>query len=194
MDLGIGTYNQVYNIENFDAQYEGVLNRRLWPIPALVLNTSATGVLSGVVGTLAVRVFTGGDLIEATTSTFAAAGIQVGQLFALSGDGYTTFYEVKYFVSTTLAVVTAVSAVTATAQSVKAKMFYDIINIEYRTQVTTAGAAIGEFAEKSVMIATPAIDAGATNLATNSTEGAAIVAILNPWMASTPLAPTAITI
>jgi hypothetical protein len=194
MDLGIGTYQQIYNLENFDYQYEGALNRRLWPIPALSLNTSSAGIISGAVGTLAVRVFTGGDLIEATTSSFSAAGIQVGQLIALSGDSYVTYYEVKYFVSSTLAVVTEVSTVTATAQSVKAKCFYDVINIEYQTLVVTPGANVGEFALKSITIATPAIDAGETNLANMSTEGAALVAILNPWMSSTPLAPATIAI
>ncbi len=194
MDLGNGTYQQIYNLENFDYQYEGVLNRRLWPIPVLSLNTSSAGIISGAVGTLAGRIFLGGDLIEATTSTFSAAGIQVGQLIALSGDSYTTYYEVKYFVSTTLAVVTSVSTVTATAQTFKAKLWYDVINIEYTTVITTPGAAIGEFANKSLMIATPAIDAGETNLANMSTEGAALISILNPWMSSTPLAPTTITI
>jgi len=47
---GEGTYNEIYNKENFEYQYEGLSNRRLWPAQTPKLKVSSTAILAGATG------------------------------------------------------------------------------------------------------------------------------------------------
>lgn len=184
-DPGSGNYNQVYNIENYDYQYEGVLNRNTWPIPALDYSSVAAEITSApilptVTGT------TGDDVV--TFSATVAAILNVGDNIVISG----VTYKIKYFISANVAVLTSelLSSPGATAVAVKYK--YDLIVIEFNDSINTPTGVVA-VANKSVVIAVPAINAlgGYNSL---STAGTNIKAILDAWMATTPKAFPAITI
>ena len=186
--IGSGTYNATYNKENFYFQYEGVLNRVKHPIPTLDYLTNKNGVVSGTIAAFTSATVTGED-----TVTFSAASnvqLPAGSLVTLDGVAY----EIKYYISATVAVITAVATTTNLAGLVTATAFYDNYVIEFTDVTTTPGANVGQFAKKVIVIAVPAIDAGATIMTTVSTEGAAVEAILNPYLASTPGAFAAITL
>ncbi len=190
MDPGNGTYNQVYNKENFFFGYEGVLNRTLWPVPTLSYLTLAAGYQSGAF-TLTAATITGEDTV--TFSASVATQLFAGQSVTL--DGVT--YEIKYMVSTTVAVLTSAATTTAPTGAVTAKAFYDIINITVRDLSIQDGAGVGQFSLKTIVIATPAIIAGGTGntvMTTPSAEGQDLMDILNGWMTTTPLAPAVIAI
>lgn len=181
---GEGTYNYIYNKENFDYQYEGLSNRRLWPAQSVSFNVSPTGYLTAAI----VPTVTG--VVNEDTVTFSAnvsAIIRVGELVELNGN----MYEVKYFISTTVAVLTVSIPAIGAGSAVKLKYFYSILILEFTDNSFTSGADLISVARKSVYIATPAIDAGAayTAIATGSTEGASLLSKLNTWLATTPAAP-----
>lgn len=181
---GEGTYKWVYNYEKYLYQYEGLQNLRLWPAQTQSLNASSTGALSAAI----VPTVTG--TISEDTVTFSAsvaAILRVGELVELGG----VMYEIKYFISTTVAVLTTVLSAGLVAAAAKLKMFYDTITIEFNDTSFTTGPDTVSLARKSVYICTPAINAGQAYTA-NSTEKAALIASLNPWLASTPVAPTAL--
>lgn len=180
---GEGTYKWVYNYEKYLYQYEGLQNLRMWPAQTQSLNASSTGALSAAVATV-----TGTASEDTVTfSASVAAILRVGELVELGG----VMYEIKYFVSTTVAVLTTVLSAGLVAAAAKLKMFYDIITIEFNDTSFTTGPDTVSLARKSVYICTPAINAGQVYTA-NSTEKAALIASLNPWLASTPAAPTAL--
>jgi hypothetical protein len=181
---GEGTYNYIYNKENFDYQYEGLSNRRLWPAQSVSFNVSPTGYLTAAI----VPTVTG--VVGEDTVTFSAnvsAIIRVGELVELNGN----MYEVKYFISTTVAVLTVSVPAIPALSAAKVKYFYSILILEFTDNSFTSGADLISVARKSVYIATPAIDAGAayTAIATGSTEGASLLSKLNTWLATTPAAP-----
>ena len=181
---GEGTYNYIYNKENFDYQYEGLSNRRLWPAQSVSFNVSPTGYLTAAI----VPTVTG--VVGEDTVTFSAnvsAIIRVGELVELNGN----MYEVKYFISTTVAVLTVSVPAIPALSAAKVKYFYSILILEFTDNSFTSGADLISVARKSVYIATPAIDAGAayTAIATGSTEGASLLSKLNTWLATTPSAP-----
>jgi hypothetical protein len=186
---GEGTYNYIYNKENFDYQYEGLSNRRLWPAQSVSFNSVSTGYLSTTVGgTGNVGVTIGSDIVTFATTN---AMVRVGEAISLDG----TMYEVKYLIGTGAAssvVLTTpfVGATNATAVLLF-KYFYSILILEFTDNSFTSGADLISVARKSVYIATPAIDAGAayTAIATGSTEGASLLSKLNTWLATTPAAP-----
>lgn len=188
-DPGVGTYNLIYNQERFSTQYEGVLNYRKWPVPVQAYLASNAFFASAAI-TPTATITTGEDTVtfSAAVNT-AATDLKAGD-FILIDD---VAYEIKYFISTTVAVLTTVAAATGVGLSVKKKYQYDVFSIEYIDVVTSPGANVGAFAKKLILIATPAINAGGTINAgtTMSTEGQDLEDILNGWMTSTPLAPLA---
>lgn len=175
MSFGTGTYQEVYNMENFMFGYEGTVNRTLFPIPVLTYQASNTfynsaALLETVSGTIAE------DTI--TFSATVAYALQAGDKIVVNA----TNVEIKYFVSTTVAVLTAVLAATHVATTVKKRMQYDIVNIEFETNSRRSGTGM-ENAEQIVVIAVPAIDSGGT-YNSNSTGGADVLAALNPYFNS----------
>jgi hypothetical protein len=189
---GEGTYNYIYNKENFDYQYEGLSNRRLWPAQSVSFNVNSTPVLSLAITPTATTVL-GSDVV--TFSATVATILRPGELITLAGINY----EIKYFINTTTAVLTVPYLVTgASGVAVKVRCFYSIIVLEFNDNSFTSGADLISVARKSVYIATPAIDAGATwttfagAITAGSTEGNATSGLLkklNDWLATTPAAP-----
>lgn len=181
---GEGTYKWVYNYEKYLYQYEGLQNLRMWPAQTQSLNASSTGALSAAIvptvsGTISEDVV--------TFSASVAAILRVGELVELGG----VMYEIKYFVSSTVAVLTTVLSAGLVAAAAKLKMFYDIITIEFNDTSFTTGPDTVSLARKAIYICTPAINATQAYTA-DSTEKAALIASLNPWLASTPVAPAAL--
>jgi len=180
---GEGTYNQIYNKENFDYQYEGLSNRRLWPAQAVKFNVVNTGYLTAAIVPTVTGVV-GEDTV--TFSATVAAIIRVGELVELNGN----MYEVKYFISSTVAVLTTVVPAIAALSAVKLKYFYNYIVLTFADNSFTSGADVVAQAQKAIYIATPAINAGDayTGISAGSTEGAALLSKLNTWLATTPCA------
>lgn len=188
--LGTGTYNQVYNMENKFLGSEGVLNRRLWPIPAQAYLTASAGFLSGAF-TLTAATTVGLDLV--TFSAPTSLLLPAGSIVTLDA----VVYEIKYWNSTTVAILTAVETTTNGTGAVLGKAFYDIININVQDLTIQDGAGVGQFSRKNFFIAVPAIVVGGTGdtaMTVKSAAGVNIQAALNAWMATTPLAPAAIAI
>lgn len=187
MDYGTGVYNQVYNAENFDFGTEGVLNRRLWPIPNLTYRASSTLVTAATIAET-VDVFATADVAEFNLTV--AASLSVGQTFVIGTSNEVV--RIKYFISTTRAVLEAVVVTTAAAETAAPKLGYSIINIDFQ-DVTSGPLGVAALANKSVRIAVPAIDtAGAYN--SLSAIGTSLQTLFDAWMASTPLALPAIII
>jgi len=175
---GSGTYNQVYMMENKDLQYEGVINRRQWPIP--VLDYSAT---SALINSLAVTETVTGTISEDKV-TFSNATIAT-KIFA--GDKVTfngVQYEIKYFISTTVAILTSVLLAGQAATAVTVKGKYDLITIEFSDRINTP-TGVAATANKSVVIAVPSMQSGVI-YSTSSLAGIDVKAILDAWMATTP--------
>jgi len=181
---GEGTYNYIYNKENFDYQYEGLSNRRLWPAQQVSFNVANTGYLTAAIVPTVTGVV-GEDTV--TFSATVAAIIRPGELVELNGN----MYEVKYFISATVAVLTTVVPAIAALSAVKLKYFYNILVLEFNDNSFTSGADLISVARKSVYIATPAINAGDayTAISAGSTEGISLLSKLNTWLATTPAAP-----
>lgn len=178
--LGIGTYNQVYSMENYDLANEGIANRRMWPIPTFDYSASSTLILSAAIG-INVAGTTGEDTV--TFSSTVAAVLRAGEKVEIDGVNY----EIKYFVSATVAVLTSVLTSTFAASDVcKVRLKYDIVNIEFNDAVTTPTGVVA-VAQKSVVIAVPAINAGGAYNALSS-GGQDVKDILDAWMTSTPRA------
>lgn len=199
---GTGTYNQVYNKENFEYQYEGLSNRRLWPAQAVKFNVVNTGVLSGAV-TGAITGTTGAlsaastgalgantvtyDIVEVATSTLS---IRAGEIVSLNG----VLYEVKYVLSATKFVITTPLTAVVAAQAFLVKYFYDVIVVTFADNTFTSGADVQSLAQKAVYIATPSLNIGSTEpfaktaLSTDSfsTEGYNLLVNLGAWLAGTP--------
>lgn len=197
---GTGTYNEVYNMENFFYGYEGALNRRLWPIPNLAKLTSSTYITSGNVAAAAttptgnVSATIALDLFTVATAT---TGLRPGEIIDVNG----VQYEIKYIVSSTTFVATEVASATYSGANLKVKYLYNVLTISVSDVTFQDGAGVGQFSPKTVYIATPAIDAAAADpfdrtldSADTSAECLDLLDILNTWMASTPLAPAAVTL
>lgn len=176
MDFGVGTYDQVYNMENFDYGTEGVLNRRQWPIPSLEYKTANTFYDSAAITPTASST-AGEDKI--TFSATVAAILEAGSRIVIGS----TNYEIKYFISTTVAVATAVVA-THAAAAVKKRFQYSVISIQVTDARTTS---IGEVttSTKLIKIAFPAIAAGDAWNAV-SAIGTNLKTLFDSYMASTP--------
>jgi hypothetical protein len=186
---GTGTLEQVYTTENYNYQFEGVLNRTKWPIPTLAYLTSTSLFVSGTLAAFTSATTVGLDhvIFSATASTQLPAGSQV----VLDGVAY----EIKYYLTTTLggvgtetAILTTVETTTNATGVVVGKAGYDIYNISINDVTTGAGANMGMFSNKAIMIASPAISGAPTTMATKSASSTAIEAVLNPYMTTTPSA------
>ena len=184
-DPGNGTYNQVYAIENFDLGSEGVLNRRQWPIPSFDYSSTSAFITSS-----AITPTSNGTITQdkVTFSATVAAMLQAGDKVSIDG----VLYEIKYFISTTVAVLTTPLLTTNATGVVLLRVKYDLITIEYNDAINTPTGVVA-IANKSVIIAVPAITAGGA-YSTNSQSGTDTKAILDAWMFSTPRAFAAITI
>lgn len=182
---GSGTYNEIFTVENKDYMYEGVLNRRLWPIPVLDYSSSAT-----LINSTAITPTVSGNIGEDTVtfSATVAAIIRAGEKVSLGG----VLYEIKYFISTTIAVLTTPLVGNLSTAAVLVRLKYDVINIEFNDSINTPTGVVA-VANKSVVIAVPAINSGGAYNSL-STAGTNLVALLNGWMATTPLAPTNISL
>lgn len=177
---GVGTFAQVRNLENLNYGYEGVLNRRQWPIPELDYSSVSTYNLSAAIG-VNVAGTTGEDKV--TFSGSVAAILRAGEKVQIDSVNY----EIKYFVSTTVAVLTSVLTTTFAASDVcKVRTQYDLVNIDYNSTVNTPTGAVS-VSNKSIIIAMPALTDG---LAYNGTSAGSqdLMDILNPWMLGTPSA------
>lgn len=183
-DPGNGTYKQVYAIENFELGTEGVLNRRQWPIPSFDYSSSSTYLTSSAIAETSAGT-TGEDKV--TFSANVSAKIAAGDKVSIDG----VLYEIKYFISTTVAIVTTPLLSTNVAGAVLVRVKYDLINIEYNDAINTPTGVVA-VANKSVVIAVPAInDGGAYN--SKSAAEQDLIDILDAWMATTPRAFAAIT-
>lgn len=197
---GFGTYAQVSNMENYLAQYEGISNRRMWPAQSVTLTSSATPVTSGNVAAAATSatgnvsaVAVGDDTLTFATST---VGFRPGEIIDING----VEYEIMFIISSTVVrLATLATAVYAGGANVKVKYFYNLITLEFVDKNFTTGPDVTSEAHKSIIIATPAIDAAAADpfddagdSADTSAEGIDLLDVLNAWLASTPLAPTAL--
>lgn len=187
MDYGTGIYDAVYNNENYDYMQEGVLNRRLWPIPVLEYRASSTLITAAaIVPTVTVVILS--DL--ATFSATVAALLTVGQTFVVGTSNEVV--RIKYFVSATVAVLESPIATSEAGVTVKPKFGYSIINIDFQDSVS-GPTGVTSVAQKQVRIAVPAIDtAGAFN--SLSAIGTSLKTLFDAWMATTPSSFPAISI
>jgi len=177
MAYGSGTYNQVYTIENKDLAYEGAINRRMWPIPVFEYAATSTYLLSASI-TPTVTGTSGEDTV--TFSATVAAIIRPGEKVELGGVNY----EIKYFISTTVAVLTSPLVANLSTAAAKVRLKYDLITIEFNDSVVTPTGVVAT-ANKSVLIAVPAITAGGAYNSL-SAVGQDAKDILDAWMTSTP--------
>ena len=201
MDPGIGTYNQIFTKENYNYQFEGVLNRTKWPIPTLAYLSSSTFVTSGNVSAATtsptgnVTAVINEDVVTVATAT---TGLRPGEIIDING----VQYEIKYIqTSKSFVITTPATASYGAAANIKVKYLYNVFTITTSDVTTGAGANMGMFANKGIMIATPSIDAAAADpfdrtldSADTSAECIDLLDILNKWMTSTPLAPAAPTL
>lgn len=198
---GTGTYNQVYNMENFFFGYEGVLNRRLWPVPVLAYLTSATYTVSGNVAAAAttptgnITTVIGEDKAVVATAT---TGLRPGEQILINSVAY----EIKYILDATHFIVTVpfVASYGAGA-NLQVKYLYDIININVTDLTYQDGTGVGQLSKKNFYIAAPAIDTNAADpfdrtldSADTSAEMLSWISILDAWMVTTPGRFAAITL
>jgi len=179
MDTGIGTYDEVYNLENFDYGFEGVLNRTMWPIPVLEYKTSTAFTTSAAITPTIVVVATA-DI--ATFSATVAGIIPVGQRIVIGTS--LEVVEIKYFISGTVAVLTKPIVTSESGVTVKLNMQYSVINLSFIDNVETSIGLISR-APKQIRIAFPAIDAaGAWN--SISAIGISLKTLFDSYCASSP--------
>lgn len=179
MDTGIGTYDEVYNLENFDYGFEGVLNRTMWPIPVLEYKTSTAFTTSAAI-TPTVTVVATADI--ATFSASVANIIPVGQRIVIGTS--LEVVEIKYFISGTVAVLTKPIVTSESTVTVKLNMQYSVINLSF-TDVVETSIGVASYAPKQIRIAFPAIDtAGAYN--SISAIGISLKTLFDSYCASAP--------
>lgn len=181
---GTGTYAQIFNQENFDLQYEGVLNRRLWPVPVQAYLASNTFFNSASVVNAAI--VNGEDV-----AVFAAdmtGTLHNGEKVSIGGVNY----EIKYLIDGFTAVLTVPATATNAAAAVLKRMQYDVFNIQFTDIVTSPGAAVGQFANKVILVAVPAINAG-QDWDDISVEADSFLNEFNNWIKPLAIAPVTIT-
>jgi hypothetical protein len=178
---GVGTYNQIYSLENKCFGTEGVMNRRQWPIPVLDYSSTSAFVTSNTTSIPTVTGAINDDKV--TFSATVASIIRAGEKVTLG----TVNYEIKYFISATVAILTSTLVGGLTAANTAVRFKYDVINIEFNDAINTPTGVVA-VANKSVSIAVPAINANVTYSSgfAPSTAGLNLKAILDTWMLSTP--------
>ncbi len=174
---GEGTYQMVYNLENFSAGYEGLQNRMIFPLQTPLLNATATAQTTTIVPTAA-----GTITRDVVTFSASVAGILA------AGDKITinaaNTYEIKYFIDSTHAVVTTPLLATSVTDAVTKNQQYDMLTIKFNNPNIEATASSVD-SEQQIIIAAPAgISASAYNVQSAAVAG--LLAILNPYMASVP--------
>ncbi len=190
---GSGTYDQISTLEAKYAAYEGVTNRRLWPVPSIDPSASSSLILSAVIGVNQTGT-TGQDVV--TFASTIAAIIRPGEKVEIDSVNY----EVKYIMgdgtgvgAANAVVLTSLLTTTTAATNVtKLRLKYDTINIDVVDSIVTPTGVVAS-ANKQVIIAVPAINAGGA-YNTLSTAGTNLKALLDGWMTTTPLAPANISI
>lgn len=182
---GVGTYQQVYNAENFSFGVEGTINRTQFPINLPTAASSSTGVDSANI-TPTVTSTSGRD--ELVFSAAANGIFSAGDKVTVGG----TTYEIKFFRTSTQAIVVTTVSTTAVVSgtvgtnagaNATKKLFYDVITLNFGNRTHNTGSATDNDNLQSVMLAIPAIDSGG---AYNSigTVGTAMLAVLNPYLNS----------
>jgi hypothetical protein len=177
VDPGVGTYNSIYNLEKFNYQYEGVLNRTKFPVPTLAYLANSTGIQSASLSGITCTGTSGEDKLTVTTGNNLPAGSKI----VISGNTY----EIKYWVTSgtdVTAILTTVLLTSPSSTAIAGKAWYDVINIEVQDTVVSPGAAVNMSAKKVITIASPAIETSATDMTTASTTSSDIRTLLNAWM------------
>lgn len=173
--MGTGTYQWVYNAENTALNYEGVLNRVKFPIPVQTYQASNTFVNSAAVA----QTVTGTSGEDTVTFSAAITSILVPGDQVVFGS---TNYEIKYFISSTVAVLFVPLSTSPAAATVKKRFQYDVLNIEFTPESFNSDVTKTHI-ENVVVIVVPSIDSGGAYNSL-STAGSGLLATLNPYMAS----------
>lgn len=175
MEYGTGTYRQVYNMENFMYQYEGVLNRTEFPIPTLNYESSNTFYDSAAITQTATY-----------TTNHDAFDISASQTAIVAGDKVvigTVNAEILYIMDTGTEAVLVDTHTAAGGTGFKKRMQYDLITIEFEKDNLTPGANALTNSQQTVTLAIPAIaSAGAYNA--QSAQLADMLGVLNPYLNS----------
>ncbi len=185
MDPGMGTYEEVYVAEKVGKRNEGVLNWTKFPIPAQDYLASSTGITSGTLAAFTASGTIGED--QLTFSAAASTQLPAGSIIVLDSASTNVTYTIKYWISTTLAVLETVLSATVSTVTVAGKAWYDMITIETTDVTIQDGSGANQTSKKIVTIALPAITSAATSMATASTIVTSVIAVLNPWITSAPL-------
>lgn len=181
--FGTGTYNSIYNKENFEYQYEGLSNRRLWPAQQVKFGVSATPTLSTVIPAI-VDVVSGSDVVVFNASVVGI--VRPGELITIDGVNY----EVKYLVNTTNVVLTVPYVGSdASGLEVKLRYFYNVINVLFDDVAFTTGADVVSKSRKAILFAVPAIDVDGTYNSTSNLYNE-VATRLNDFFATTPARPS----
>lgn len=176
--FGTGTYNSIYNKENFEYQYEGLSNRRLWPAQQVKFGVSATPTLSAAIPTA--TVFSGSDVIVFGGSVVGI--VRPGELITISGINY----EVKYLVDANSVVLTVPYAGgDASGLEVKLRYFYNVINVLFDDVAFTTGADVVSKSRKALLFAVPAIDVNGSYDSTSNLYNE-VAGRLNTFLGTTP--------
>jgi len=179
MTTGNGIYDAVYNQENFDYGYEGVLNRTQWPIPTLAYNASTTFYSSAAL-VPTVTVVATSDI--ATFSASVSGLLPVGARIVIGTSNEVA--EIKYFISTTVAVLVSPIVTSESTVTVKMNFQYSVIDIEFRDTIVSSIGGV-DLATKTIKIAFPAIDAGGAYNSI-SAVGTSLKALFDAYCASAP--------
>lgn len=172
---GSGEYGQIYDLEKFAQGYKGITNYRKFPIPTPTYYASTTGSNTSSVAN-GIAVVAGDDEVTFDAGHSVVAGNLITITDSAAGVGT---YEVKYFISANVAVLTSAFAGTTDANAdYTVKEFYDMIVIDHADNAVSGeinGRTVA--APKRTIVAMPA---GA------ATQSNAVLALLNPYMASVP--------
>lgn len=177
--FGTGTYNSIYNKENFEYQYEGLSNRRLWPAQQVKFGVSATPTLSAAITPTAI-VVSGSDLVVFSATVIGI--VRPGELITISGINY----EVKYLIGSVAAVLTVPYAGgDASGLEVKLRYFYNVINVLFDDVAFTTGADVVSKSRKALLFAVPAIDVNSSYDSTSNLYNE-VAGRLNTFLGTTP--------
>lgn len=175
MKKGSGTYTDVYLTEKYVYSMAAMPNLIQWPYSIPTYDASST-TYAGTMSPTATG--TAGE--DKVTFSASVSGIlSEGDQIVISSNTYV----IKYFISTTVAVLTSVLLTSPSGTAVTKKFQYGIISIEFSNPTYTLGS--GQMVDNSqqVLIAVPQIDASTAYNAI-SAQAAAIFNVLNPLMNS----------
>lgn len=182
MAPGSGTYESVYTTEKWAKKDDGVLNWTKFPIPTQQYLASSAGTTSGTVTT--VTGTSGNDY-----ATFAGGSItQLPTGSTIMIDGYT--YIIKYWSTTTVAVLTSALQTSPSTSNVTAKAWYDTFTFKVTDLTKLDGPGVLQVSEKYVIVYLPAIDAGTDDMTALSTVINKYNNVMGEWLGSTPLNPS----